>query len=115
MELEGARLSLGEAEAPEVEEVKKIQQARSRSGLKDWGVLGTPRLCRAGCWPHQSISHSTAAALLGQLPPLTTSLLTGSPSLKGHLFHPRKERKCKMVLTEAAPPPGHICQPGLMD
>lgn len=47
MELEGARLSLGEAEAPEVGEVKEIQQARSRSGFKGWEVPGTPRLCRA--------------------------------------------------------------------
>lgn len=108
-------LSLGEAEAPEVEEVKRSSRPGAGQASRAEECQELPGSVGPSCWPHQSISHPTAAALLGQLPPLTTSLLTGSPSLKGHLFHPRKKRKCKMVLTEAVPPSGHIFQPGLMD
>lgn len=36
-------------------------------------------------------------------------------SLKGHFFHPEKERKCEMELAEVGPPSGPIFQPGLVE
>jgi hypothetical protein len=69
----------------------------------------------AGHYINPLATPTPAASLSGQPPPLTISLLTGSLSLKGHLFHPRKERKCKMALTEAASPLGHIFQLELME
>lgn len=38
-----------------------------------------------------------------------------APSLKGHFFHPEKERKCEMELAEVGPPSGPIFQPGLVE
>lgn len=95
-----------------------------------WAVPELVQLC--GQWSSTDLlgspgkycllpAYITPSAIIPR-PPSWDSLLPYNfitdrfaPSLKGHFFHPEKERKCEMELAEVGPPLGPIFQPELVE